>query len=127
MMRTVDTLQGVVRMTDKQMEAIKKIMNHYGYFMQRDQFVEELSEAITAVQKVKRCAEDDVPVNKLLEAQNNLRGEIADVIIMVTQMYNFLDSSRIDKIIDEKLERQLKRIKEEQDDEEQEDEDVDCE
>ncbi len=126
-MRTVDTLQGVVKMTDKQMEAIKKIMNHYGYFMQRDQFVEELSEAITAVQKVKRCAETDAPVEKLLEAQNNLRGEIADVIIMVTQMYNFLDSSRIDKIIDEKLERQLKRIKEEQDDEEQDDEDTDCE
>ena len=83
-------------------EKMKKIMEHYGYERQREQFVEECAEAIQAAQKCKRRGSK--------EDFEHFMGELADVIIMATQIYNFMDTTKVDEIIDQKLDRQLKRI-----------------
>lgn len=93
-------------MNDKErQEAYLKIMNHYGYEAQRNMLVEECAETIQAVQKCKRYGTK--------EAFEHLLGEIADLIVVTTQMYNFCGTGEIDRIIDEKLRRQLERIEKE--------------
>ena len=82
------------------------IARHYGYEAQREQFVEECSEAILAVQKLKRHGSRDN-----FEA---LEEEVADVLIMATQMRLLMSTSTIDRIVQQKLQRQIQRIKEEE-------------
>ena len=77
---------------------------NYGYESQREQFIEECSEAILAVQKCKRHGS-----KANFEA---LEGEVADVLIMAQQMRLLMGTQYIDKIVDEKLNRQIQRIKE---------------
>lgn len=86
------------------------IMDHYGYEAQREQFVEECAEAILAVQKCKRKKS----VQESREAFKNLKEEVADVLIMAAQMYHFLGADEIDRIIAEKLDRQIERIRSEE-------------
>ena len=88
---------------------LRAIMEHYGYEAQREQFVEECAEAILAVQKCKRKKS----VQGSQEAFENLKGEIADVLIMAAQMYHFLGADEIDRIIAKKLDRQMRRIADE--------------
>lgn len=84
----------------------ERIAFHYGYEAQREQFVEECSEAILAVQKLKRHGS-----KANFEA---LESEVADVLIMATQMRLLMGTSTIDRIIRQKLQRQIKRIEEEE-------------
>ncbi len=85
---------------------ITEIARHYGYEAQREQFVEECSEAILAVQKVKRRCSNGNFIN--------LAEEVADVLIMAEQMRILISQSLIDEFIQKKLERQIQRIKEEE-------------
>lgn len=85
-------------------QVLKNIAEHYGYEPQREQFVEECSEAILAVQKCKRGKSG---------AFENFKEEVADVLIMAEQMRYFIGKDTVDKIINAKLTRQLQRIKEE--------------
>jgi hypothetical protein len=48
------------------------------------------------------------------EAFENLKGEIADVLIMAAQMYHFLGADEIDRIIAKKLDRQIEWIRSEE-------------
>jgi NTP pyrophosphatase (non-canonical NTP hydrolase) len=80
------------------------IARHYGYETQREQFVEECSEAILAVQKLKRHGSK--------ENFEALEEEVADVLIMATQMRLLMSTSTIDRIIQQKLQLQIQRIKE---------------
>ena len=84
---------------------IECIAVHYGYENQREQFVEECAEAILAVQKCKRYGTK--------ENFKNLMNEVADVIIMAQQLRILMSTREIDEIINVKLERQMRRIKEE--------------
>ena len=86
-------------------QVLKNIAEHYGYELQREQFVEECSEAILAVQKCKRGKSG---------AFENFKEEVADVLIMAEQMRYFIGKDTVDKIINAKLNRQLQRIKEEE-------------
>lgn len=88
-------------------KALQAIMNHYGFEKQQEQFVEECAEAIRAVQKHKRYPDSNKALNELYD-------EVADVVIMTTQMYNFLDEEKLEGIIERKLKRQIRRIKEEE-------------
>ncbi len=81
---------------------IIRIAEHYGYEAQREQLIEECSEAILAAQKCKRHGSKDN-----FEA---LCGEVADVLIMAQQMRLLMSTTLIDRIVNEKLERQLGRI-----------------
>lgn len=84
---------------------LERIAYHYGYDAQREQFIEECAEAILAAQKCKRHGSKDN-----FEA---LCSEVADVLIMAQQMRLLMGTQYIDKIVDEKLNRQIQRIKEE--------------
>lgn len=82
---------------------IKAIVRYYDYDCQREIFVEELSEAILAVQKCKRN-------NTSVDAFTNLVEEVADVLVTAQQMRLYLGSEMVDRIIKRKLDRQLKRM-----------------
>lgn len=98
-----------------------KILDHYGRKAQRRQAVEELSELIQAICKYDRinytfgeCEDDPKKLEKSMSAYENLLGEIADVIVMIEQlkiMVGERNRTRIENIIDEKISRQLERIK----------------
>ena len=84
---------------------IIRIAEHYGYEAQREQFEEECAEAILAAQKCKRHGSKDN-----FEA---LCSEVADVLIMAQQMRLLMSTTLIDRIVNEKLNRQLGRIENE--------------
>jgi len=88
-------------MTDKQEAAIGQIVRHYTYDQQRDVAVEECAEFIQAVCKCKRGKKG---------AFENLKEEVADVLIMAEQMRQYIGTETVDKIINAKLQRQLNRI-----------------
>lgn len=84
---------------------LERIAYHYGYDAQREQFIEECAEAILAAQKCKRHGSKDN-----FEA---LCSEVADVLIMAQQMRLLMSTTLIDRIVNEKLNRQLGRIENE--------------
>lgn len=91
-------------------EKINRIVNHYSFEQQREIFVEECAEAIQAAQKCKRA--NSVKGYEIAVA--NLTEEVADVLITARQMRYYLGEEKVDKIIRAKLERQIKRINEEE-------------
>lgn len=90
--------------------SLKEIVRNYDFKAQRNQFSEEMAEAILAVTKMIRYA-DDIP--KYKEHFDNFCEEVADVWVMVQQMRLYLGENQIDSIIDEKLKRQIRRIRNE--------------
>jgi NTP pyrophosphatase (non-canonical NTP hydrolase) len=81
-------------------ELYTEAMKKWGLESQMDMLIEECSELIKAVCKVKRSGFNDK------EAINNLNEEIADVSIMIEQIVHVYDMSRIiDMIKEEKLTR----------------------
>lgn len=94
-----------------QKDCIGIITDHYPYEQQREIFVEECAEAIQAVQKCKRQS----GVIDAVSAYENLKEEVADVIITAAQMRHYLGEDAIDKLITSKLVRQIERIAQEND------------
>lgn len=97
------------RMTEEEYnEAIGKIAEHYGLKAQSMQMCEECAELIQATSKLTRGVVE-TRIRTLAE-------EIADVRIMMSQLMQFygIPEVEIALIVREKLERQMKRIKEEQ-------------
>lgn len=92
-------------------ESIRKIARHYGLIKQREQFIEECAEAILAAQKCKRTSYSLVEYEPNLM---NLAEEVADVIIMAEQMRLLISPELVDGFIEKKLERQLRRIEDEE-------------
>ena len=82
---------------------IKEIAFHYGFTNQANMLCEEAAEFIVALNKLRRGYDN---------AYENVKEEVADVLIMARQLRLFLGSEDIDKIIDTKLNRQIQRIKE---------------
>lgn len=107
-------------------EKIKKIARHYGYEAQSRQCIEEMAELTQAINKMwRKCflcglttlenvqAEEDETTKFSDEKEyQNLVEEIADVQIMLWQMGTLLNAD-VDSIIKEKLNRQLRRMEEE--------------
>lgn len=82
------------------------ILDHYGIEHQKAKTIEELAELIVALQKNLLSDTDDLS-KEVLE-------EIADVEIMILQLLSYKgEFSIVYEIIDQKLGRQLDRIKEE--------------
>ena len=87
--------------------AFEQIARYYGVSSQLDMLVEECSELITAVQKVKRGQ---------AYAFDNFVEELADVSIMTQQMLCYMSEEQrkqYNECIDYKLKRQLDRINKE--------------
>jgi len=90
-------------------EKLLKIINHYGVIQQLKYFqseVFELNEAIV------RHDEEGYPNDISTE---HIAEEIADVEVMLLQFkeYYHIDGNNIIKIMDKKIDRQLKRIEKE--------------
>ena len=80
------------------------IINHYG-MEQMKIMLEEMLELGMAILKIERGFSQ--------ERLNNMKEEVADVLIMARQLRIALGAAEIDKIIDFKLDRQMERIKDE--------------
>ncbi len=85
-------------------ERIKTIAEYYGYESQMDMLCEECGEFVQARNKLRRNVNG---------AYQNCLEEIADIAIMVEQMKLICGVDRIEQIINEKLDRQIQRIKDE--------------
>lgn len=84
---------------------IKEIAFHYGFTNQANMLCEESAEFMVALNKLRRG--DD-------HAYENVKEEVADVLIMAHQLRILLGADDIDRIVNAKLNRQLQRIKEEE-------------
>lgn len=94
---------------------IKRIADTYGFEKQREVLVEECSELIQAVQKLKR-AEDTDDAQHIEVATMQYIEELADVTVMIGQMSILLTSNlrgEYQKKITQKLDRQIARIEQE--------------
>ena len=83
---------------------VKTIADHYGFTSQANIAIEECSELIQAICKLRRGWDDD--------RYNNVKEEVADVIVICEQLRYILGKD-VDCLIDEKLSRQIRRIKKE--------------
>ena len=83
---------------------IEQIAAHYGFTSQADMLSEEACEYMVALNKLRRGR---------AEAYENIKEEVADVLIMARQLRYLLGYEDIDKIIEAKLDRQMRRIAEE--------------
>ena len=95
---------------------IKIIADYYGFTNQADQLCEEAAEFIVARHKLHRA--DKQGFNDIKEAYENIKEEVADVIVVAEQL-RYLLGKDVDCLIDEKLSRQIRRMKKEHADEEQ--------
>lgn len=81
------------------------IADHYGFTSQADMLCEEAAEYITARNKIKRG---------IFESAHNFKEELADILIVALQLRYMLGEKNIDNIIEQKIQRQLERISNEQ-------------
>ena len=81
---------------------IRKAVEKYGVTSQLDMVIEECSELINAIEKYRRGRVGEVDIIT----------EVADVRIMIEQLYIMFGRDKIENEIDRKLERLSKRIKE---------------
>ena len=86
-------------------DELKIIADHYGFSSQADMLCEESAEFTVALNKLRRG-------NK--EAYKNVKEELADVLVVASQLRLLLGSEEIDEIEHEKIKRQLERIKQEE-------------
>lgn len=99
-------------------EKIRFIANSYGYDAQSRQCIEEMAELTQAINKFwrkelkcEKCAIIRIDSKLYGETARNLKEELADVSIMIGQMEYLLQMDLSD-IIEEKLDRQIRRIQE---------------
>ena len=85
------------------MNDYKKIADHYGLRRQLWQTVEEMAELTQVICKTRRYDMDAV--------RDHLVEEVADVSVMIDQIVYLLGDNMIAKIREEKINRQLERIK----------------
>lgn len=84
---------------------IIRIAGHYGYSAQSDIMIEECGELTQAICKLRRAWSDS--------RLDNVKEELADVLIMARQLRVMLGADDIDRIIGNKLDRQIERIADE--------------
>jgi len=91
-------------------DVIRTIVGYYGADAQSMQTCEECAELIQAVSKLSRSDTN----TKFVERIKNLTEEIADVRIMMSQLMQLygIPEPEVSERIDEKLKRQLERIRE---------------
>lgn len=83
---------------------LKQIAEHYGFTSQANMLTEEAAEFTVALNKLRRGNAD---------AYDNIKEEVADVLVIALQLRELLGAEKIDEIIHEKVDRQLRRIQNE--------------
>ena len=96
-------------------ERIKFIADHYSRRNQTIKVLEELAELQQAICKLHNSSENGEILNKQIPLKDNVREEIADVVIMLNQLLYLhnIDEAHIVNLINFKLDRQLERIENE--------------
>lgn len=97
-------------------EKIKEIQSHYGRDVQIDKCAEECGELIQALMKIRNVDEDDPAYEMKLDS---LLEELADVQIIISEICLSLGeeeiiSKKISDMVDYKLNRQIRRIRNEE-------------
>lgn len=92
---------------EKLQKELKAIADYYGFSSQADMLCEESAEFTVALNKLRRGK---------AEAYANIKEELADVLVIAFQLRWLLGKDEIDKIINEKVQRQLNRIEGEKND-----------
>lgn len=108
-------------MTAAQLEKVREIARHYGYEAQSRQCIEEMAELMQSINKLWRTKNNIKSLNsfdchpELIVARERVVEELADVQIMVSQVSHLLgsDEGELDEYINKKLDRQIKRVEEE--------------
>ena len=100
-------------------EDLLKIINHYGVNHQQRKLQEEvfeLQEAITT-HELKKSVEYEIPLTEIIGTKEHIAEEIADCLVMLEQFIEHYEISRFDiaKIMEQKINRQLERIRKESD------------
>ena len=80
---------------------LKRIAEHYGFTSQANMLTEEAAEFTVALNKLRRGHSD---------AYENIKEEVADVLVVAFQLRKLLGAEEIDEIMEEKIDRQLGRI-----------------
>lgn len=99
-------------------DKLLKIINHYGVMPQLKYFqseVFELNEAIIIYEDERPHLDDEADEGYIKMLKEHIAEEIADVLVMVNQFIQYYDISGddIEAIFEMKLDRQLERIKNE--------------
>lgn len=96
-------------------QKIQYIADHYGYEPQSRQLIEEMAELTVALNKAWRKTFDTVDKIPNMDDEERIVEEIADVEIMITQIEYLLGISamELNNMIEQKLNRQIERIKNE--------------
>lgn len=91
-------------------EQLKKIINHYGISKQLKYIHSEYFELDEAIMKF-----NDNNYNSADFAIEHIAEELADVMVMLKQFqyYYYITDEQVENIMVQKIERQLKRIEEE--------------
>lgn len=85
-------------------EKLKQLARHYGFTSQADMLIEESAEFTVARNKLRRGNPDAI---------KQIEEELADVLVVALQLRHIFGEENIDKIMNEKIDRQLERMKEE--------------
>ena len=83
------------------LEQIEIIADHYGFMSQADMLTEESAEYMVELNKFRRGKS---------EAFVCIKEEVADVLVVALQLRYMLGAGEIDKIMSDKVKRQLDRI-----------------
>ena len=94
-------------------QKIQYIADHYGYEPQSRELIEEMAELTVAINKAWRKTLDTVDKIPNMDDEECIVEEIADVKIMITQIEYLLGVSamELDNMVNQKLDRQIERIK----------------
>jgi NTP pyrophosphatase (non-canonical NTP hydrolase) len=99
-----DAYEAVLELKANEDPRLVEIASYYGFTSQADMLTEESAEFTVALNKLRRGHAD---------AYEHIKEEVADVLVIAYQLRHLLGAEAIDMIIDEKIERQLGRIREE--------------
>lgn len=100
-------------------EDLLKIIEHYGIMPQLKYFqseVFELNEAIFILEHYLEFANDQDYQTTLKQQVNHIAEEVADVLVMLGQFMQYynIDKDKIEAIMEYKIDRQLRRIEDEE-------------
>lgn len=91
-----------------------EIIEHYGVNNQRRKLMEEVYELEEALinANLKESIEYAIPLTEIIGAREHIAEEIADVLVLIRQFQYYYDLStmEIEKQVDYKVDRQLKRM-----------------
>jgi hypothetical protein len=94
---------------EDRLSILKSFLEESGIDSQKKMAIEEMSELTKELCKTWRFGADEAD-RVDVENVEEIRGEIADVLIMATQLKIFYGEVEIEKIIDYKINRHISRI-----------------